>query len=156
MARLNEVIGSVTPDDLIVDSAPSANVVTVVLAASVGAVKRGAVVIGTPGENDFALLTGAAAEIETLDDDGDENKNDTDSTGGDDTEPETEKALYIVADDADTKAESESGKETPVLVYRTGHFAREKVNEATGYTLTPADEERLRKSGILLSTLIDY
>lgn len=155
MGKLNEVVGSVKPDDLIVDATPGANVVTVVLAASVGAVKRGAVIIGTPGENDFALLTGAAAEIETQDD-GDENGSETDSTGGDETAPEAEKALYIVADDADTKAESESGKETSVLVYRTGHFAREKVNEATGYTLTPADEERLRKSGILISTLIDY
>lgn len=148
MGKLNEVVGSVKPDDLIVDADPRTNVVTVILAASAGAVKRGAVIIGTPGENDFALLTGAAAEIETQDD-GD-NGSETNSTGGDET------ALYIVADDADTKAESENGKETPVLVYRTGHFAREKVNEATGYTLTPADEERLRKSGILISTLIDY
>ena len=129
MARLDKVIGAVEPDDLIVDTDPPTDVVTVTLAASVGAVKRGAVVVGTPGGNDFAPLTGEA---------------------------DAEKALYIVADDADTKSESESGEETPVDVYRTGHFAREKVTEATGYTLTADDEERLRKSGILLSTLLDY
>lgn len=144
MAKLNELVGSVKPDDLIVDSYPPADVVTATLAASVGAVKRGAVIVGTPGGKDFALLTGTVAAAET---------NDSQSTNTAKAESELEKAFYIVAD---TKAESASGAATTVLVYRTGHFAREKVNEATGYTLTPADEEHLRKSGILLSALLDY
>lgn len=147
MAKLNELVGSVKPDDLIVDSYPPADVVTATLAASVGAVKRGAVIVGTPGGKDFALLTGTVAAAET---------NDSQSTNTAKAESELEKAFYIVADNADTKAESASGAATTVLVYRTGHFAREKVNEATGYTLTPADEEHLRKSGILLSALLDY
>lgn len=129
MARLNEVIGRSEPDDLIVDSEPHADAVTVTIAANVGEVKRGAVVVGTPGGEDFALFTGTA---------------------------EAGKALYVVADTVNTKAESETGVTTPACVYRTGHFAREKVNEATGYTLTAADEEILRKSGILLSALLDY
>lgn len=55
------------------------------------------------------------------------------------------KALYILADDVDT-AQDPSG-----VAYRTGHFARNKLIVADGYTLTAADEELLRKSGILLS-----
>lgn len=129
MARLNELIGSVKPDDLIVDSNPSTDVITITLAAEVGEVKRGTVVTGTPGGKDFAPLAAAA---------------------------ESEKALYIVADNVNTKAEEAEGAETPARVYRMGHFAREKVNEATGYTLSAADEEQLRKSGIFLSTLLDY
>lgn len=129
MARLNEVIGKYEPDDLIVSASPSADVVFVTLAAGVGKVKRGAVIAGTPGGKDFAPLT---------------------------AENGAGKALYILTDDADTKTDSPEGTETPVSVYRTGHFAREKVNEATGYTLTAADEENLRKSGILLSTLLEY
>lgn len=129
MAKLNEVIGSVKPDDLIVSSSPTADVITITLAATAGEVKRGAVVTGTPGGDDFAPLAAAA---------------------------ESEKALYIVADNANTKAEEPDGAKTPVCAYRTGHFAREKVNEATGYKLTATDEEQLRKSGILLSPLLDY
>lgn len=145
MARLDEVVGKVMPDDLIVDTDPPANVVTVTLAATAGLVKRGAVITGTPGGKDFVLLT---APAETQAGDGEQESTTTDA--------ETEKALYVVADDANTKADSETGVETPVSVYRTGHFAREKVNEATGYTLSALDEEHLRKSGILLSALLDY
>lgn len=35
--------------------------------------------------------------------------------------------------------------------YRTGHFNRNKLIVAEGYTITAADEEELRKCGILLS-----
>lgn len=60
------------------------------------------------------------------------------------------KALYVLADDVDT-AVSTTG-----TAYRTGHFARNKLTVAEGYTLTAADEEALRKSGILLSDALDY
>ena len=43
-----------------------------------------------------------------------------------------------------------------VLAYRTGHFARNKLAVASGYTLKATDEEELRKSGILLSDAIEY
>ena len=43
-----------------------------------------------------------------------------------------------------------------VLAYRTGHFARNKLAVASGYTLKATDEEELRKAGILLSDAIEY
>jgi len=43
-----------------------------------------------------------------------------------------------------------------VLAYRTGHFARNKLAVASGYTLKATDEEELRKAGILLSYAIEY
>lgn len=59
-------------------------------------------------------------------------------------------ALYILADDVDT---SES---TVAIAYRTGHFNRAALIVAEGYSLTAADEEVLRKSGILLSDALEY
>ena len=37
-----------------------------------------------------------------------------------------------------------------------GHFARNKLAVASGYTLKATDEEELRKAGILLSDAIEY
>ena len=47
-------------------------------------------------------------------------------------------------------------KRGTVLAYRTGHFARNKLAVASGYTLKATDEEELRKAGILLSDAIEY
>lgn len=60
------------------------------------------------------------------------------------------KALYILADAVDTAEESVG------IAYRTGHFNRNGVKVAEGYTLTAADEEMLRKSGILLTDALPY
>ena len=60
------------------------------------------------------------------------------------------KALYVLADDCDTA-------EDPVgIAYRTGHFNRNALIVAEGYALTAADEEVLRKSGILLADALEY
>lgn len=128
---LYETIGTAEYDGLIVSNTPVADVVSVTLAAKItggttenptqtpaGIVKRGTVISGTPGGNDFTILSAAASGS---------------------------KALYILADDVDT-AQDVSG-----IAYRTGHFARNKLIVASSYTLTAADEELLRKSGILLS-----
>ena len=58
-------------------------------------------------------------------------------------------ASHILADNvtvgtADTHADA----------YRAGHFNRNKLIVAEGYTLTKADEEELRKVGILLDDAI--
>ena len=42
--------------------------------------------------------------------------------------------------------------QTVIEEYRTGHFARNKLAVASGYTLKATDEEELRKAGILLSS----
>ena len=60
------------------------------------------------------------------------------------------KALYILADDVDTE------DETVGIAYRTGHFNRDALIVDGSYTLTAADEEMLRKSGILLSDALEY
>lgn len=134
--RLDENLGAVGYDGLIVSNDPVADVVTVELQAAisggtedsptstpVGVVKRGTVITGTPGGNDFVALAAAASGS---------------------------KALYVLADDVDTAVD------TIGTAYRTGHFARNKLIVAAGYTLTAADEEALRKSGILLSDALDY
>lgn len=61
-----------------------------------------------------------------------------------------DKALYVLAEDCDT-AEDIVG-----IAYRTGHFNRNALIIGADYTLTAADEEILRKSGILLADAIDY
>lgn len=61
-----------------------------------------------------------------------------------------EKALYVLADDVDT-AEDVVG-----IAYRTGHFNRGALIVAEGYALTAADEEILRKCGILLADALEY
>lgn len=71
--KLNEVIGTMAFDGLIVANAPVADVVTITLAAG-GVLKRGTVVTGTAG----GALAPAAVAL--------------DST----------KAIYILADDVDT------------------------------------------------------
>lgn len=60
------------------------------------------------------------------------------------------KALYVLADDCDT-AEDVVG-----IAYRTGHFNRNALIVGDGYALTAADEEVLRKSGILLADAMEY
>ena len=86
--RLDENIGAVGYDGLIVSNDPVADVVTVEFPDTpAGIVKRGTVISGTPGGKDFAALAAAVAD---------------------------------------------------------------------GKALTAADEEALRKSGILLSDALDY
>lgn len=119
---LNETLVSIGYDKLFVENIPEADVVIVKLTAA-GVVKRGTVLSGTPGGEDFAALSAAAS---------------------------ASKALYVLADDCDTA-------EDPVgIAYRTGHFNRNALIVADGYALTAADEEILRKSGILLADALDY
>ena len=61
-----------------------------------------------------------------------------------------EKALYVLAEDCDTTEDAVG------IAYRTGHFNRNALTVGEGYALTAADEEILRKSGILLADAIDY
>ncbi len=62
----------------------------------------------------------------------------------------TEKALFVLAEDCDTAIDAVG------IAYRTGHFNRNALIVADGYTLTAADEEILRKSGILLADALEY
>lgn len=122
--RLDENIGTVDYDGLIVTNEPVADVVTVTLAASQGVLARGTVITGAAG----GMLSAAAAALVATD------------------------AVYILADETDTG----TGTAVTATAYRTGHFARNKLAVASGYTLKATDEEELRKAGILLSDAIEY
>lgn len=68
------------------------------------------------------------------------------------TANETLTANCILAEDVEVGTTAD----VTVLAYRTGHFARNKLAVASGYTLKATDEEELRKAGILLSDAIEY
>ena len=109
--RLDENLGSVGYDGLIVANEPVADVFTVTIRkeATAATYKRGTVLAlpaGTAGDGKLVILGSTADET--------------------------------------------------VLAYRTGHFARNKLAVASGYTLKATDEEELRKAGILLSDAIEY
>lgn len=63
----------------------------------------------------------------------------------------TGKANCVLADDVDA-----SGDEAVTgVAYRTGHFNRKALIVGDDYTMTIADEEELRKGGILLTDMAD-
>lgn len=119
---LNEVVGSVGYDNLIIGNTPAVDAVTVTLAAGAGVVERGALVVGTAG-GELAVIAGALT---------------------------AEKAAYVVTDDVDT-----TGGAVTATAYRCGHFSRSGLKTG-GYTLTAADVELLRKSGILVGDSLEY
>ena len=124
--RLDENLGSVGYDGLIVANEPVADVFTVTIrkeGTAAATYKRGTVLAlsaGTAGDGKLVILGSTATTNETL------------------------TANCILAEDVE------------VLAYRTGHFARSKLAVASGYTLKATDEEELRKAGILLSDAIEY
>lgn len=124
--RLNENIGAVEYDGLIVANEPVADVVTVKLKAGYQKLIRGTVVTGAAG----AELEPVAAALS--------------ATNG----------TYILAETVSTGLMS--GPSTIATAYRTGHFARNKLHTDGSYILTAADEEILRNAGILLSDAIEY
>ena len=126
--RLDENLGSVGYDGLIVANEPVADVFTVTIrkeATAAATYKRGTVLAlpaGTAGDGKLVILN------------------------------ETLTANCILAEDVEVGTTAD----VTVLAYRTGHFARNKLAVASGYTLKATDEEELRKAGILLSDAIEY
>ena len=131
--RLDENLGSVGYDGLIVANEPVADVFTVTIRkeAAAATYKRGTVLAlpaGTAGDGKLVILGSTAATNETM------------------------TANCILAEDVEVGTTAD----VTVLAYRTGHFARNKLAVASGYTLKATDEEELRKAGILLSDAIEY
>lgn len=132
--RLDENLGSVGYDGLIVANEPVADVLTVTIrkeATAAATYKRGTVLAlsaGTAGDGKLVILGSTATTNETL------------------------TANCILAEDVEVGATAD----VTALAYRTGHFARNKLAVASGYTLKATDEEELRKAGILLSDAIEY
>lgn len=131
--RLDENLGSVGYDGLIVANEPVADVFTVTIRkeAAAATYKRGTVLAlsaGTADAGKLVILGSTAATNETL------------------------TANCILAEDVEVGITAD----VTALAYRTGHFARNKLAVASGYTLKATDEEELRKAGILLSDAIEY
>ena len=133
--RLDENLGSVGYDGLIVANEPVADVLTVTIrkeATAAATYKRGTVLAlsaGTADDGKLVILGPTATTNETL------------------------TANCILAEDVEVGTTAD----VTVLAYRTGHFARNKlIFGGSSYTLKPADEEALRAAGILLSDALDY
>lgn len=129
--RLDENLGSVGYDGLIVANEPVADVFTVTIrkeATAAATYKRGTVLALSAGDGKLVILGSTATTNETL------------------------TANCILAGDVEVGTTAD----VTVLAYRTGHFARNKLAVASGYTLKATDEEELRKAGILLSDAIEY
>lgn len=129
--RLDENLGSVGYDGLIVANEPVADVLTVTIrkeAAAAATYKRGTVMALSAGTGKLVILGSTATTNETL------------------------TANCILAEDVEVGTTAD----VTVLAYRTGHFARNKLAVASGYALKATDEEELRKVGILLSDAIEY
>lgn len=129
--RLDENLGSVGYDGLIVANEPVADVFTVTIrkeATTAATYKRGTVLALSAGDGMLVILGSTATTNETL------------------------TANCILAEDVEVGTTAD----VTVLAYRTGHFARNKLAVASGYTLKATDEEELRKAGILLSDAIEY
>lgn len=132
--RLDENLGSVGYDGLIVANEPVADVFTVTIrkeATAAATYKRGTVLAlsaGTADDGKMVALGTTAGSNETL------------------------TANAILCDDT----EIGTAADVEAAAYRTGHFARNKLIFSGEYTLKPADEEALRAAGILLSDALDY
>lgn len=131
--RLDENLGTVDYDGLIVTNEPVADVFTVTIrkATAAATYKRGTVLAlsaGTADAGKLVILGSTATTNETL------------------------TANCILAEDVEVGTTAD----VTVLAYRTGHFARNKLAVASGYILKATDEEELRKAGILLSDAIEY
>ena len=116
--RLDENLGSVGYDGLIVANEPVADVLTVTIrkeATAAATYKRGTVLAlsaGTAGDGKLVILGSTATTNETL------------------------TANCILAEDVEVGTTAD----VTVLAYRTGHFARNKLAVASGYTLKATDE----------------
>lgn len=129
--RLDENIGTVDYDGLIVTNEPVADVFTVTIrkeTSEKATFKRGTVLALSSGDGMMVALGTTAGSDETL------------------------TANAILCDDT----EIGTAADVEATAYRTGHFARNKLIFSGEYTLKPADEEALRAAGILLSDALDY
>lgn len=129
--RLDENIGTVDYDGLIVTNEPVADVFTVTIRKETrekATFKRGTVLALSSVDSKMVALGTTAGSNETL------------------------TANAILCDDT----EIGTAANVEATAYRTGHFARNKLIFRGEYTLKPADEEALRAAGILLSDALDY
>ena len=134
MTNLSKKLGEMNFDGLFTDVVPAVQVRGGTIrkqTTSAVTLKRGTILAksyGTAGDGKLVILGSTATANETL------------------------TANCILAEDVEVGTTAD----VTVLAYRTGHFARNKLAVASGYTLKATDEEELRKAGILLSDAIEY
>lgn len=134
MTNLSKKLGEMNFDGLFTDVVPAVQVRGGTIrkqTTSAVTLKRGTILAksyGTDGDGKLVILGSTATTNETL------------------------TANCILAEDVEVGTTAD----VTVLAYRTGHFARNKLAVASGYTLKATDEEELRKAGILLSDAIEY
>lgn len=126
MATLSKKLGEMDFDGLISDVTPKVQVrgKTIRKLGTAGTIKRGTVMAmstGTAGDNKLVVLGNTAASNETLTPD------------------------CILCDDVDVGTTSD----VAVSVYTAGCFDSGKVIVKSGYTITAADKDTLRKYGIV-------
>lgn len=154
MSNLNEEICAVEYDDLIAGVFPAAEVFSVELAAVTeeATLKRGTV-LARNSDGEMIVLGSDSATDSTDTEDSETEGTETEGTETEGTESEstdsTATANCILADDVVVGTEAVNA-----VAYRAGHFNRNKLIVADGYTLTEDDEEELRKAGILLSDAV--
>ena len=134
MTNLSKKLGEMNFDGLFTDVVPAVQVRGGTIrkqTTSAVTLKRGTILAkshGTADDGKLVILGSTATTNETL------------------------TANCILAEDVEVGTTAD----VTVLAYRTGHFARNKLAVASGYTLKATDEEELRKAGILLSDAIEY
>ena len=125
--RLDENIGSVGYDGLIVANEPVADVFTVTIrkeATAAATYKRGTVLAlsaGTAGDGKLVILGSTAATNETLTPD------------------------CVLCDDVTVGTDADE----KVAVYTAGCFDPDKVSVAASYSITETDKDNLRMRGIV-------
>ena len=130
--RLDESLGTVGRGGVFVSNVPEADVVAVRVAAKQG-VSGAETDVGVVKRGTIITGTPGGTDFAALA-----------------AAAATTKALYVLAEDVDTSVDVVG------IAYRTGHFNRGALTVGADYALTAADEEMLRKSGILLSDALDY
>ena len=126
--RLDENLGSVGYDGLIVANEPVADVFTVTIrkeATAAATYKRGTVLAlpaGTAGDGKLVILGSTAANNETLTPD------------------------CVLCDDVTVGTDADE----KVAVYTAGCFDPDKVSVAASYSITETDKDNLRMRGIVL------
>lgn len=129
--RLDEIIGTVAYDGLIVADSPAADVFSVTIRKGAAELARGTVLAlseGSAGDGKMVILGSTPITNETF------------------------AANCILADAVTVTADVDA----TAIAYRTGHFNRGALIVKSGYTLTAVDKEDLRKGGILLSDAVSY
>lgn len=129
MVELSRKIGEMNYDGLITDITPKTEMRagTIRKLSAAGALKRGTILAkssGTAGDGKLVILGSTAANNETL------------------------TPNCILCDDVDVGTSAD----VTVPVYTAGCFATEKVIVNSGYTITDADYDTLRKYGIVFKS----